>query len=114
MGNELEKPVIEQHFADKNVRWSRDVKANAGGRCKTYGCDIATFDAELRESHHIKPVSQFPQLRYALDNGECRCIYHHALQHTGSTRLLIMARGFLILLVRLFPNKKNEISRIRL
>jgi len=98
----------------KDAEWSLDVKANAGWRCQTTNCEIGALDHELLESHHIEPVSVCPEKRYDLDNGTCRCIYDHALKHTGRTRLLIMARGFLILLGRLYPQRKAEFRSVKL
>ena len=105
---------IEQHFAGKDAKWSLDVKANAGWRCQTEGCQIGTFNRRLLNSHHIKPVSQFPELRNDLDNGKCLCIYHHGLAHSGWVRRLIWARGFFVLLCMQYPQRKAEFERAML
>jgi len=99
---------------NKDIQWTLDVKANAGQRCQTPNCEIGALDHDLLNAHHEEPISLCPEKRYDLDNGTCRCIYDHSLKHTGRTRLLIMARGFLILLARLYPNRKAEFERIKL
>jgi len=99
---------------NKDIQWTLDVKANAGQRCQTPNCEIGALDHELLESHHIKSKEKFPELRHDLENGECLCIYHHGITHRGWVRMLIWARMGLLLLARLFPHKKNEISRVKL
>lgn len=104
--------VIERHFALKDADWSLQVKMRAGYCCQHPGC--GELEKSLLESHHVKPVSQYPELRNDLTNGKCLCLYHHALAHTGWIRRLIMARGFLILWGKLYPQRKAEIGRIEL
>lgn len=67
--------AIEQYHMDKDVRWSLDVKVKAFHACEVCGA------RKLLESHHIKPKEQYPELRHELDNGECTCLWRHALLH---------------------------------
>lgn len=101
---------IERHYADKDVRWSTEIKIYAGWVCEAPGC--GELDKTLLEAHHIKPKEQYPELRYDPDNGKCLCIFHHAMAHTGQVRLMILARLGLKLYGRLYPHKKAEIRRM--
>lgn len=101
---------IEQYHTNKDVQWSTDVKIAAGWVCEEEGC--GELDKKLLEAHHIKTKEQYPELRYAPENGKCLCIFHHAGKHTGWARLQILARLALILYGRLYPNRKGEIQRM--
>lgn len=68
---------FEQHFANKELRWSKDVKIAGGHVCRECG----ESHPKLIESHHIKPRAQFPELQYEPDNGELDCLWLHIYQH---------------------------------
>ena len=77
---------------DELADWSRQVKIKAGWACEVPNC--GELDKKLLESHHIKPKEMFPELAEDLDNGECLCIYHHAVKHwhNEAVRNKILAR----------------------
>lgn len=105
--------VIEQHFADKDARWSLGVKVRAGWVCEEPGCGEGVGgDKTLLEAHHIEPVAICPTKRNDPTNGRCLCLFHHASKHTGWARLTILARLALVLYGRLYPHKKAEIERM--
>ena len=90
-------PYYEGHeLAD----WSRQVKIKAGWVCEIPGC--GELDRKLLESHHIKPLSVFPELATDIKNGVCLCIYHHAVKHweNEAIRNKILARLAIILYLR--------------
>lgn len=59
-------------------KWSRLVRARAGGRCQFCG------SSDRPEAHHIVPVSENPGLLSVLSNGVCLCHYHHLAAHGGA------------------------------
>jgi len=75
-------PYHEDHeLAD----WSRQVKTKDGWVCTFPQC--GQLDKKLLESHHTNPVSMFPELAKEVKNGECLCIYHHAVKHWDNEEL---------------------------
>lgn len=91
----MEKPLYE--FApyaefDEFADWSRQVKIQAGWVCQFPGC--GQTNRKLLESHHKKPKEMFPDLALELDNGECLCVFHHAVKHwdNENIRNKILAR----------------------
>jgi len=44
--------------------------------CKKYGKKVSATHA-----HHIKPVEEYPELRYVVSNGESLCLAHHNMMH---------------------------------
>ena len=93
---------LENQLLNRDAQWSREIKMIAGWVCQVEGCGIGVGDPELLESHHIKPKEQFPEFRHDLSNGECLCIYHHAMAHKNRVREIILARYALILHKRYF------------
>lgn len=77
---------IEEYHNSKDVEWALRVKQRDFFAC--IECGIR--DRELLESHHIKPKEQFPELRHKLDNGECDCLWRHALQHKNNPVVMNM------------------------
>jgi len=78
--------AIEAELANKAAQWSREVKMKAGFVCGECG----ELDNSLLESHHIKPREQFRELMYDLDNGECVCLWLHALRHQNNPVVMNM------------------------
>ena len=80
----------------KLINWSKQVKMRAG-----FVCSCGELDQTLLEAHHIKPVYIFPESLYDLDNGECLCLWAHAIKHKNEKFIMehILAR----LAVRIFP-----------
>lgn len=75
---------------DDLADWSRGVKIKGGQVCIQCG----ELDRKLLESHHIKTKEQFPELAKELSNGECRCLFCHAVAHWSNepVRNKILAR----------------------
>jgi hypothetical protein len=104
---------IGHHFADKDAKWSFEVKVRAGWVCEEPNCGEGVGgDKTLLEAHHIESVSTSPDKRNDLDNGKCLCMFHHAMKHIDWARLQILARLGLKLYGRLYPHKKAEIQRM--
>lgn len=59
-------------------QWSASVKASAGNKCQFCG------SADRLESHHIKPLCDYPQLEFAAYNGVCLCHSCHVKAHGGT------------------------------
>ena len=80
------------HEGHELADWSRQVKIKAGWVCEFPQC--GQLDKKLLESHHIKPKVEFPDLTKDIKNGECLCIYHHAVKHWDDLNLrnMILAR----------------------
>lgn len=70
--------------------WKAKVLARAGYRCEECGvegghtCKCCNQTIRLH-AHHIKSYSQFPELRYDLDNGKALCPSCHHKEHFGKT-----------------------------
>jgi len=96
---------LEQILEQKRFIWSRDVKIAGGWVCKKCG----ELDRELLESHHIKPKDLFPELQYIVTNGECICLWCHAIAHQNNRIICnqILARLAIKLYYRLYPNKRT-------
>lgn len=98
--NEMEQ-ILDQKLYD----WSRNVKIAAGWACAR--CGEGAFDKAVLESHHIKPKHIFPKLIYDLKNGECDCLWGHALQHKDNPVIqnMILLRLVVLLTNRLYSQK---------
>lgn len=59
-------------------KWSRLVRARAGGICQFCG------SSNRPEAHHIKPVSEYPELVSVIENGICLCHRHHLAANGGA------------------------------
>lgn len=110
------KPIPFYEFApyrecDDLADWSRQVKIRAGWVCEFPGC--GELDRKLLESHHIKPKEQFPELAKELENGECLCLYHHAVRHWDNepVRNKILARLAIILWLRYVKPANKETGK---
>lgn len=44
--------------------------------CKRYGKKV-----QATHAHHIKPVEEYPELRYVVANGISLCLSHHNEKH---------------------------------
>lgn len=102
-GNEMEKTPFYELAPlsdDPELRtWSINVKIRDGYVCRHCG----ELDRELLDSHHIKPISQFLELKYDIDNGITHCLWCHAFQghkDNKAIRDMILARLAIILYLR--------------
>lgn len=59
-------------------QWAASVKVLAGNKCSFCG------SADRLESHHIKPVCDYPELEFAVYNGVCLCHSCHVKAHGGT------------------------------
>ena len=86
---------LGNYHDNKAAKWSKEVKMKAGYCCERSG----VMDQELLDSHHKKPRSQFPELQYDLDNGECISLLWHAFEHHHNLKWcnLILWRAVIIL-----------------
>lgn len=80
----------EREFDKKLAQWAEQVKIHGRWVCAKCG----DLDKRLLEAHHKKAKHSHPELALELDNGECLCIYCHALEHKVVPRIYekIMAR----------------------
>jgi predicted restriction endonuclease len=53
--------------------WRKNVKERDGYKCQFPGCK----DKKRLEAHHILPWSEYPTLRYNIQNGITLCRRHH-------------------------------------
>lgn len=60
----------------KHAAWRREVLLRDNWQCRSCG----RVCARKREAHadHIIPISQRPDLRYVVDNGQCLCLPCHS------------------------------------
>ena len=80
--NEL-KTDREKAYDSKYKIWMRAVKGRDNWKCR-----IDNSDCKGRlEAHHILPWSEFPELRYEINNGICLCHYHHPRSKKETKRL---------------------------
>jgi len=70
------------------MNWSYEVKVKDHWVCQ--GKDCGELDRALLESHHTNPKSEYPELAYDLENGECLCLTCHAERHKDNP--IIFAR----------------------
>lgn len=70
--------------------WSKAVKERDKNKCKQCGSN------DRLHSHHIKPKSMYPDLKYDISNGVTLCAECHAKEHAGN-----LAYG-----IRVFLKKK--------
>ena len=85
---------------NKDLQWSRETKMRGGWVCRNCG----ELDLELLEAHHIKPRCLYPEAALDADNGECICMWRHALLHRDSpiSMNLILLRLVKLLTGRLY------------
>lgn len=103
--NQEKVAELAEHLNQRMFIWSRDVKIKGGWVCGKCG----ELDRELLESHHIKPKHIFPELAYEVDNGECTCLWCHAIAHQDNIVICnqILARLAVKLYFRLYPSKRT-------
>lgn len=76
--------VQDTGFHDpRRKQWTRDVKNRDGWLCKMANEDCAGG----LEAHHILRWSDFPELRYELNNGITLCHAHHPRKKSEEARL---------------------------
>lgn len=88
----------------KLMDWSREVKIKDHWVCQ----DCGELDKFLLESHHTNPKSEYPELAFDLDNGECVCLTCHANRHKDNP--IIFAK-ILLRLEMILNNRLHKIIR---
>lgn len=68
----------------KLIEWREAVKARAGYKCEICG------STEKLEAHHPNPKSEFPELMYNVDNGQCLCRECHKRTHAPRNRRIFL------------------------
>lgn len=76
--NAGKKGLRLKEMKKSHALWAKEVKAAAGFACQFCG------STEKLESHHIKPVCDFPELRFDISNGVCLCHSCHVKAHGGA------------------------------
>jgi len=72
-GLAFRKPNEKKHLSSKYMGWVGSVKSRDGWKCK-----IANSDCNGRlEAHHILNWTDYPELRYEINNGITLCQAHH-------------------------------------
>lgn len=95
---------LEDYWEDKLAQWSRKVKILAGWECEKCG----EPNRKILESHHKNPKERFPEQIYDMDNGECVCLYRHALCHANDP---IVQNMILLRLVKILTvDRYSELS----
>ena len=65
-----------RNFNDpKYKEWRELIRKRDGGRCQWPGC----LSTKKLQVHHILPWSQYPGLRFDINNGITLCKNHHNL-----------------------------------
>ncbi|NVL90734.1 MAG: hypothetical protein HWN69_07045 [Desulfobacterales bacterium] len=90
--------------------WAEDVKMRAHYTCEVPGC--WERDKALLHAHHKKPKSTNPEDMLDPENGECVCIWHHAVRHWANkvVRNMILAKLGFIEGVRKHPEDKKLVA----
>jgi len=88
------------------LEWSKKVKVAAHWTCQVPDCGIT--ERNILDAHHIEPVSVCPERKYDVANGQCLCLWHHAVRHSGLARILIIIRLLTIEIKRLAARKDME------
>jgi len=89
--------------------WSQEVKIKAG-----WVCNCGELDKTLLDAHHKKPKSTHPELALDVDNGECICLWGHAVEHRNDRRICehLLARLACIIFPRFFPETVKKHGQI--
>lgn len=65
-----------RNFKDLNyINWRKQVYDRDHYKCQWPGCNLK----RKLNAHHIKKWSDYPGLRFHIDNGITLCKYHHQL-----------------------------------
>lgn len=75
--------VDQNRNSHEDLKWKKAVIEADGGRCRICGSDSNL------EAHHIKHLSDRPDLRHDVDNGMCVCHYCHYYKIHGGAPAFI-------------------------
>ncbi len=64
--------------------WSKNIKSRDGWKCRIFNQDCSGYLI----AHHILSWSNFPELRYQLNNGITLCQAHHPMKRAEEKRLI--------------------------
>jgi len=98
---------------EQRAEWALNIKIRDGWVCTWPDC--GELDRKLLEAHHEIPIHEDPSKEFDLDNGKTRCLWHHALSHSGAIRDRIKARLCDILVKRHYRHwwKNKSKSKLR-
>ena len=106
----MAQPFCETIGDPELVLWRNRVLQRDNYTCQNCGLQIR----KLLTPHHIKPASQFPELKYDDDNGITYCYLHHALvghKHNKVIQDMILRRYAIILhLMYVRPTDKETVG----
>ena len=88
-GGKSKKSQYDYRNGIEGVRWGRAVKKRDNYTCVECG----TTDVEIH-AHHIKTVSEYPDLMTDIDNGVTLCLFCHAKKHPEMHLLQMRAKNY--------------------
>jgi len=81
---EIETERVDKRNDPLYKNWRREVYKRDGYRCKINNCDCTG----RIEAHHILGWTNFPELRYNINNGITLCHFHHPFKRDDEKRLI--------------------------
>lgn len=84
-------------------KWRKNIKKRDAFACKWPGCKIKI----KLQVHHILPWSEYPGLRYHMNNGITLCKTHHKMITQNETSY---AKFFFTLINKKQRNNKDEVE----
>jgi len=91
LGTKNYRWIKDRSILERNKRndpeykqWVRKVKKRDNNVCQLKNKDCAGYNIV----HHIKSWSQYPELRYKVNNGITLCQYHHPRKRDDEQRLI--------------------------
>lgn len=85
-------PNLKHYKSSRHLAWRDKVLRKAGGlceECRRYGrLDADGLPVRATVAHHKKPIDEYPELAYAVSNGQALCAMCHNRKHPekGSKR----------------------------
>lgn len=87
----LLKQDDKKHLDSRYREWMLSVKKRDGFKCKINNNDCAGG----LESHHILRWSEYPELRYDINNGITLCHFHHPRKKVDEQRLSLLFKDLI-------------------
>ena len=73
------------------IEWAKTIKVRDGWKCKINNKDC---NGKII-AHHILRWSEFPELRYDVNNGIALCIFHHPTKKENEVKLIPTFQGLI-------------------
>ena len=70
---DVAKKIMRNYNDPEYKKWRKSIRKRDNGSCQWPKCSKKIGI----QVHHILPWSQYPGLRYHIDNGICLCKFHH-------------------------------------